>query len=226
MAGVGVVDLGVPVVHRDRDEDWALRRQRRRGGCRGPGPAARPRRGPARSDHLTSGCGIRIASRLVRFACSVICARACWPAVTRTGEWLAWALKIAPIALPTPGAVWRLAIEACPTPARSRRPCRRRPPPAGRAHSGSRPGSRRASAARSSPGCRTSSSSRAHGRGRSWPREPMASRAPYLAGSRAGPARRLGVEAGNVPRRLWPPSFSRRRQGWTSAVWAPTHVHG
>jgi hypothetical protein len=30
------------------------------------------------------------------------------------GEWLACALKIAPIALPTPGAVWRLATEARP----------------------------------------------------------------------------------------------------------------
>ncbi len=65
-------------------------------------------------DHLTSGCGMRVASRLVRLACRVICARVCWPAVTRTGEWLACALKIAPIALPTPGAVCRLATEARP----------------------------------------------------------------------------------------------------------------
>ncbi len=57
---------------------------------------------------------MRIASRLVRLACRVIWARVCWPAVTRTGEWLAWALKIAPIALPTPGAVWRLATEGRP----------------------------------------------------------------------------------------------------------------
>ncbi len=64
--------------------------------------------------HLTSGCGMRIASRLVRLACSVICARACWPAVISSGEWLAWALKIAPIALPTPGAVCRLAIVVLP----------------------------------------------------------------------------------------------------------------
>ncbi len=65
-------------------------------------------------DHLTSGCGMRVASRLVRFACRVIWARVCCPAVTSTGEWFAWALKIAPIALPTPGAVWRLAIETRP----------------------------------------------------------------------------------------------------------------
>ncbi len=65
-------------------------------------------------DHLTSGCGIRVASRLVRFACRVIWARACWPAVTSSGEWLAWALKIAPIALPTPGAVWRLTTVVLP----------------------------------------------------------------------------------------------------------------
>ena len=69
---------------------------------------------------FTSGCGIRIASRLVRFACIVIIERACWPAVRTTGEWLAWALKIAPIALPTPGAVWRFTSvgrpEACAKP--------------------------------------------------------------------------------------------------------------
>ena len=57
---------------------------------------------------------MRIASRLVRLACRVICARACWPAVTSTGEWLACALKIAPIALPTPGAVCRLATVVRP----------------------------------------------------------------------------------------------------------------
>ena len=65
-------------------------------------------------------------------------------------------------------------------PARSRRPCRPRPPPAGRARSGSRRGSRRASAARSSRGCRTSSSSPVPGRGRSWPPGRSASAAPYL----------------------------------------------
>ena len=41
----------------------------RRDGCRGRARAARPRRAAARSDHLTSGCGMRVASRLVRFAC-------------------------------------------------------------------------------------------------------------------------------------------------------------
>ena len=51
---------------------------------------------------------MRAASRLVRLACSVISARACWPAVTTSGDLLACALKIAPIALPTPGAVCRL----------------------------------------------------------------------------------------------------------------------
>ena len=44
----------------------------------------------------------------------VICARTCWPAVISSGEWLACALKIAPIALPTPGAVCRLASVARP----------------------------------------------------------------------------------------------------------------
>ena len=63
---------------------------------------------------LTSGCGIRIASRLVRLACIVIIERACWPAVITTGEWFACALKIAPIALPTPGAVWRLTSAGRP----------------------------------------------------------------------------------------------------------------
>jgi len=52
--------------------------------------------------------GMRTASRLVRFACSVISARTCWPAVMTSGDLLACALKIAPIALPTPGAVCRL----------------------------------------------------------------------------------------------------------------------
>ena len=112
--GVGLVDLGVPVVHRQRDEDRAARRQRRRGGRRGRAPAARPRPAAARRLHLTSGCGIRVASRLVRFACRVIWARACWPAVISSGEWFAWALKIAPIALPTPGAVWRLTTVVRP----------------------------------------------------------------------------------------------------------------
>ncbi len=55
---------------------------------------------------------MRVASRLVRFACIVTAARTCWPAVISRGEWLACALKIAPIALPTPGAVCRLT---CPT---------------------------------------------------------------------------------------------------------------
>src|SRR5215207_6367426 len=34
--------------------------------------------------------------------------RDCCPAVTTTGEWLACALKMPPMPLPTPGAVWRL----------------------------------------------------------------------------------------------------------------------
>jgi hypothetical protein len=50
----------------------------------------------------------------VRFACIVIWARTCWPAVISSGEWLAWALKIAPIALPTPGAVCRLTWVVIP----------------------------------------------------------------------------------------------------------------
>ena len=53
--------------------------------------------------HLTKGWTTRVASRLVRFACIVMWARTCWPAVTSSGEWFAWALKIAPIPLPTPG---------------------------------------------------------------------------------------------------------------------------
>ncbi len=63
---------------------------------------------------LTSGCGMRIASRFVRFACMPMCGRTCWPAVTRSGEWFACALKIPPIALPTPGAVWRFAWPTVP----------------------------------------------------------------------------------------------------------------
>ena len=65
-------------------------------------------------DHLTSGCGIRVASRLVRFACIVITGRTCWPAVINSGAWFACALKIAPIALPTPGAVWRFTWATFP----------------------------------------------------------------------------------------------------------------
>ena len=64
--------------------------------------------------HLTSGWTTPVASRLVSSASIVICARTCWPAVTTTGEWLARAVKIAPIALPTPGAVCRLAIAGPP----------------------------------------------------------------------------------------------------------------
>ena len=43
--GVGLVDLGVPVVHRQRDEDRAPRAAARRGGRRGRARAGRPRRG-------------------------------------------------------------------------------------------------------------------------------------------------------------------------------------
>ena len=55
-----------------------------------------------------------MASRLVRLACSVISERACWPAVTTSGDLFACALKIAPIPLPTPGAVWRLTSAGPP----------------------------------------------------------------------------------------------------------------
>jgi hypothetical protein len=34
-----------------------------------------------------------------------MCARTCWPAVISSGDLFACALKMAPIALPTPGAV-------------------------------------------------------------------------------------------------------------------------
>ena len=40
--------------------------------------------------------------------------RACCPAVTSSGVLLAWALKIAPMPLPTPGAVCRLTIVVRP----------------------------------------------------------------------------------------------------------------
>ena len=64
--------------------------------------------------NLTNRDAIRMPHPLVKLACRVICARACCPAVISSGEWLAWALKIAPIALPTPGAVCRLAIVVRP----------------------------------------------------------------------------------------------------------------
>ncbi len=64
--------------------------------------------------HFTSGWGIRVASRLVRLACSVISDLYCCPAVTTSGVLLACALKIAPIPLPRPGAVWRLTSAGCP----------------------------------------------------------------------------------------------------------------
>jgi len=57
---------------------------------------------------------MRVASRLVRFACSVISERDCCPAVTTSGDLLAWALKIAPIAWPTPGAVCRFTSAGRP----------------------------------------------------------------------------------------------------------------
>ena len=55
-----------------------------------------------------------MASRFVRFAWSVISERACCPAVTSSGVLFACALKIAPIPLPTPGAVWRLTMGGPP----------------------------------------------------------------------------------------------------------------
>ena len=57
---------------------------------------------------------MRVASRLVRLACSVMSERACWPAVTTSGDLFAWALKIAPMPLPIPGAVWRFTIVGRP----------------------------------------------------------------------------------------------------------------
>ncbi len=57
---------------------------------------------------------MRAASRLVRLAWSVISERACWPAVISSGDLFACALKIAPMALPTPGAVWRLTTVGFP----------------------------------------------------------------------------------------------------------------
>src|SRR5215213_7455611 len=99
--GVGgvVVRLGAPIVHRDRDEHRTARRPSAAGTSCALGTSY---------DHLTSGWGMRAASRFVRLACIVMWARTCWPAVTRSGDLFAWALKIAPIPFPTPGAVWRL----------------------------------------------------------------------------------------------------------------------
>ena len=104
---VGVGLLG-PVVHRDRDEGRAARRQRWRGGSRARARRERPAARGGSWLHLTYGCGPRMASRLVRLASIVIWARTCWPAVISSGDLLAWALKIPPTALPTPGAVCRL----------------------------------------------------------------------------------------------------------------------
>ena len=64
------------------------------------------------------------------------------------------------------------------SPARSRPPCRRPPPPGARGRSGSRRGARPASAARSTPGCRTSSSSRGRAAGPAPPRAPSPCPAP------------------------------------------------
>src|ERR1700732_752718 len=57
--------------------------------------------------HFTYGCGPSTASRLGRLAAIVIWGRTCGPAVITSGDLLAWALKIPPTALPTPGAVCR-----------------------------------------------------------------------------------------------------------------------
>ena len=57
---------------------------------------------------------MRVASRFVRFAWSVISERLCWPAVTSSGVLFACALKIPPIPLPTPGAVCRLTWPTVP----------------------------------------------------------------------------------------------------------------
>ena len=64
--------------------------------------------------HLTNGWGTRMASRLVRLACIAITGRTCCPAVTTSGALSACALKIAPIALPRPGAVCRFTCVGRP----------------------------------------------------------------------------------------------------------------
>ena len=64
--------------------------------------------------HLTYGCGPTVASRLVRFASIVMWGRTCWPAVITSGDLLAWALKMPPTALPTPGAVCRFTCVGRP----------------------------------------------------------------------------------------------------------------
>ena len=70
-------------------------------------------RGGSKLD-FTNGRGTSAASRLVSVAPIVISERACWPAVTSSGARLARALKIAPIALPRPGAVWRFTCATRP----------------------------------------------------------------------------------------------------------------
>ena len=114
VAGPILVGLDAPVVHRDRDEHRPARRQRRVHGSRAPARPGRPRARGGSCAHFTYGCGPTVGSRLVRFASIMICGRTCWPAVITSGDLFAWALKIPPTALPTPGAVWRLTCVGRP----------------------------------------------------------------------------------------------------------------
>ena len=63
---------------------------------------------------MTTGRGSVAASTLVSSACMVIIARTCCPDVTTSGALFAYAVKIAPTALPTPGVVCRLTSAGRP----------------------------------------------------------------------------------------------------------------
>ncbi len=56
----------------------------------------------------------RSSARPVRNGSNAICRRSCWPTTTTSGARVSRALAIALIALPRPGAVWRLTNDGSP----------------------------------------------------------------------------------------------------------------
>ena len=180
-----VVDLGVPVVHRDRDERRALRRQRRE--VRGARERVR--------DVLGARRLVAPLDERVRHPRRVAVGQVGLQRHQRAGLLAGGDDERRLVGLRVEDRAHRVADAGrgvqvherrpAASPARSRRPCRRRPPPGGRGRSGSRRGSPRASAARSSPGCRTSSSSRARAASRRRRREPASSRRSLCDDSRA-----------------------------------------
>ncbi len=164
-----LLGLGGPVVHRDRHEHRALRRQR--GEVRGAGDRVRDVLGARRleaplDERVRHARRVAVRQqRLERHQRARLLARGDHQrALVRP--------RVEDRAHRVADAGRRVEVDERGTPARparSRRRSRPPTPPGGRARSGSPPGSPRASAARSSPGCRRTSSSPASAGTRRWP---------------------------------------------------------